>query len=239
MRAHTIAVAPLVAVVVGCATPPASSPRAASLDACSLRTESACVAWGASVAGVPATPSAQLTVGLADRVATLSAEEERDAADYWRRIAEIVDASDQSSELVNRRAAPAYASLAALEVELMREPGADADLAEVFVETQAALVRLRERAEFAVRWGAAPTQARAARALADGYGRQATVLRAVEFPAELTEEARAAFEAKRTALVDELVAEQERLMAGVATHCRAYELRLPACVPPSELQPEL
>lgn len=224
-------------LAAGCATTSTKAPP--TVEACSLADETRCVAFGAVAAPSVATPSGQLVVGLAGRAATLPPEE---AVDYWRRIVEIVDTSQQSDRTVNRRAAPSYAALALLDVS---DVGAEADvMEEALAESQAAVEHVRKLAEFAVKYGEPATQARGARAIADAYARQADALAAFELPTELTQDGRTTLAGKRDGLVRELRGEVELLHIGLREHCNKHQLKLaecetgaPAASQPSSAQP--
>ena len=212
----------LLLIASGCAT--TSQATSPSVDACNLTTETACVAYGAHAVPSATRPSAQLVVGLADRAAALPDE---DAVDYWYRIVEIVSASDQATEVVNRSAAPSFARIAQFAVD---DVGSEASsIEESLSQSQAAVERVRTLAEFAVRWGGPVDQAIAARAIADAYARQADTLAAFELPSELTMTGRATLGEKRDAIVRELRAEARLLADGVAEHCRRHQLEIDVC----------
>lgn len=204
----------------GCATTPVATPQ---LERCSLVDETACVAYGATIPEATR-PSAQLVVGLMDRAATLPAE---DAVDYWRRVEEIMATSDQANPVVNRRAAIAYAALARLAAERIHDDATTIEQA--LNDSQDAVERVRELAAFAVEWGDPRTQARAAHAIADAYGRQAANLASFALPMELTVSGKASLGQKRDAIVGELLAEQRLVLSGVAEHCRRHRIEDPAC----------
>lgn len=214
--------ASLALLLTACAT---VAPPPADLASCSLDAEAACVAYGATIAGVPPRPSAQLLVGLADHAARLTAA---DAVDTWRRIEELHRAITLDDELLHRRAAPAYAGLAAVTIWTApaTQPGS---MEQVLQDGQQLVARVRDLASFAVQWGEPETQLCATHALAIALRWQADNLDQFVLPAELSMTGRAMLDERRETIAGSLREQSAELDAGIAQHRTRYQLPALPC----------
>ena len=205
----------------------AEDPGALLLRECSLQTELACTEYGETVSGAPEAPSGRLVIGLADKSKPM---EQAEAVDYWYRIEEVVMAAggEPANPVVGARAAAAMAELAVLGVDDLSIDATD-QMDQALVQAQTDLEKVRERGEFAVKWGEPPVQAKGARAIAEAYARQAKNFSKFQLPEELTMTARATLSAKRDKIAELLRSERDLLWEGLMEHCRNHALIDGAC----------
>lgn len=181
--------------LTACATAPRVS---TTLADCSLSTEAACVAYGATVPDVPPRPSAQLLVGLADRSAQLPG---REKIDYWRRIVEVHRSIDLDEPLLHRRAAPAYAGVAITTITTAPSVSSGEDALQ---DAQHLVAQIAHLAKFAITWGELDTQVCGTHAIAVALRWHADNVERFEVPAELSVSGRAVFDERRGAIAASL-----------------------------------